>query len=435
MPRNADATPPATPPAAPAAAPPAGFPATAAEVEATLTALRTLLRTTLDRVLPGESSARSLGRFLQAGRMTAWRCWTVAYVADPAAALRAMPGTRGWADLLRRLATRGATDAEIAAIRTEVDRFEALLRTRSIGRAEVDALAAGVGGTRGERARIVAARRSASRGAAALYGVHAKLLVISYLVAPGKRKGTIDLASVGIIEGLGRLRPGAPWPIVQHAVASDRQQALRHHRPLGDGGAMPGLIRSLSSPGIAGSELTEHTDASGVTTIRLGDLRPEHRKGIRMVVADSMLGAQVGDDEVKPIHLHSTFLHPADLAVIELLVHRKLPRHTDPVAALLGTPIVPQSLPQARLASRLPLEEVFRPCVAGSASPRARAVAGAYKEGVARACAALRSDVESFDAFRIELPYPPAFAVALASVELQSRPPRRGGRSLRRRAR
>lgn len=399
---------------------PAGFPETAAEVDGALTALRNCLRVTLDRLLPHENSACSLGRFLQVGRMTAWRSWTIAYVADPAQALRAMPGSRGWSDVLRCLAVRGATEAEVAAVRDAVDRFNELVRVRKLGREEFDALTAGAPGSEAERTQIVAARRSASRGSAAMYGVHAKLLLACFLVAPGRQPGSIDLANVGIIDGLRRLRPGAPWPIVQHAVATDQDETLRRHRPLGDGGTMPGIIRSLSSDGIVGQELAEHTDASGVTEIRLGDVRPEHRSGIRVVIADSMIGNHLGEADVEPIDIHATFLHPADLGVIELLVHRDLPRHTDPVALLLGTPIVPQVLPQARLASRLPLEATLRPCTAGVASPKARAVVAAYGEALSRACAALGCSVGAFDAFRIELPYPPAFATASTSVEIRN---------------
>lgn len=398
---------------------PTGFTGAAAEAEAILTALRTHLRATLDRVLPPDYSARSLGRFLEVDRMTAWRCWTIAHVADPAQALRAMPGGRGWPSLLSRLANRGASKTEIAAIRDEVARFDSLLTRRRLDRDGLKAIAASAAGSDSERGPIVAARRSASRGAAALYGVHAKMLLHSVLLAPGRRRGTLDSATVGIIDGLRRLRSGPPWPIMQYAVTSGTARRRGRGASAADN-SMPALIREASTSGIVGCELTEHTDPQGITVVSLGDVRPKHRQGLRVIVAESNCVGRFGDGEIEPFDLLTSFLFPADLAVIELLVHRDLVRHTEPVAALIATPIGAHNFQHARLASRLPLEASFRPCAAGVASPRVKAAANAYEIGVSKACGMLRVGIDDFDAFRVELPYPPAFAAASASVELRN---------------
>lgn len=395
-----------------------GFTAAAAEVEEILGSLRRHLRATLDRVLPFEYSARSLGRFLGVDRMTAWRCWKIAHVADAAQALRAMPGGRGWPSLLSRLASRGASKAEIAAIRHEIARFDALLQGQGLDRHGLKALAAGAG-TKSERAQIVAARRSTSRGAASLYGVHAKALLVAVLLAPGRRRGTLDSASVSIIEDLRRLRPGAPWPIMQHAITGGTVRR-RGRGALAADSSMPALIREASTPGIVGCELSERTDERGVTVVSLGDVRPALRRGIRIATAVSSRVGAFGEGEIEPFDLSISFLVPADLAVIELFVHRDLARHTDPVASLIGTPIGPHNFERARLASRLPLEASFHPCEAGVPAPRVKAAADAYEVGVSKACGMLRVGIDEFDAFRVELPYPPAFAAAAASVELRN---------------
>lgn len=398
---------------------PIGFADAASDVEAILTALRKQLRMTLDRVLPSDYSARSLGRFLEVDRMTAWRCWTIAHVADPAQALRAMPGGRGWTRLLSRLAKRSATAAEIDAIRHEVARFESLLRRQSLDRSSLKAIAATAAGTEAERTQILAARRAASRGAASLYGVHAKALLVTVLLAPGGQRGTLDSATVAIIEDLRRLRPGAPWPIMQYAVTSGTARR-RSRRSLMADESMPSLIREASTPGIMGCELTEHTDERGVTVVSLGDVRPTHSRGMRITAAESNHVGALGEAEIEPFDLSISFLFPADLAVIELLVHRSLARHTDPVGSLIGTPVGPHNFEYTRLASRLPLEASFRPCKCGVESPRLKAASDAYRVGLSKACSMLHGDVDDFDAFRIELPYPPAFAAASASVELRN---------------
>lgn len=400
--------------------PASAFVAVAADTEAIFTALRGTLRATLDRVLPSDYSARSLGRYLEVDRMTAWRCWTIAHVADPAQALRAMPGGRAWPSLLSRLAKRGATAEEVAAIRREVERFEVLVQERSLDRQALKTIAAGAPGSERERAAIVAARRSASRGATSLYGIHAKTMLVAVLLAPGRPGDTLVSATLGIIDGLRRLRPGAPWPIMQHSVTSGSARGGARRAGPGKAGSLPTLLRDASTPGIAEHELTEQADPRGVTVVSLGDLREEHRGGIRVTAADSNRVGRFGDDEVEPFELSISFLFPADLAVVDLLVHRDLARHTDPVASLIGTPIGPHNFEQARLASRLPLESAFRSIEAGVASHRMKAATEAYAAGLLEACKRLRRDLDEFEAFRFELPYPPAFAAASASVELRN---------------
>ena len=64
------------------------------EVSAALEDLRQRLRPMIDRLMPEGYGVRSFSRGTGLELTSAWRCWTVAHVAEPAQALRALPGTK-----------------------------------------------------------------------------------------------------------------------------------------------------------------------------------------------------------------------------------------------------------------------------------------------------------------------------------------------------
>ncbi|MHC4832974.1 MAG: hypothetical protein ACYTFH_03570 [Planctomycetota bacterium] len=391
----------------------------AGEVEESLTTLRKRLRTAIDRVMPVGYGARSLGRALGLERMTAWRCWTIAHVADAAQAIRAMPGVQGWRKMLSQLEQRGAWASDLEAVREAVDEFESLLKARGVDRTMLRTLADGALDSSREAAGIRSSRRLATKAAARLYGLQAKTFLVSHVLSPGSRSGMLSLGIVAITEGLRRLRPGMPWPIVWNSVAIDESDELRRHTPLGDSKKLPNVVEAVSTPGIVGHELKEGFEKGRGRSIELCDVRPENDRGIRICTAENLSGIEVDrDQEFEQVSLHVSFLYPALSAVIEVLVHRDLHRHTEPASALLGSPLGVESMTDWQARTRLPLETSPREAPAGALPKALTELAPAYEEGLRRVIEAQGSGLEDFDLFRLEIPYPPMYATASLAFEL-----------------
>lgn len=392
--------------------------------------VRGRLRAVVTRLLPEDHGARSLARFLGVDRMTGWRCWTLVHEQDPRRAVRAMPGRRGWDRILTGLQTGGATGAELAAIRREVRAFEVFLGEQDLDwtllvQAEREKVS---NRTQDAAAAIIESRRLASEGAMGLYGLKSRLLLVSYVVAPGTSAGLVSLGSFGLIDGLQRTRAGDAWPIVQRPVIEEAGEARLYQRPCGDSIELPGLMTSISTPGI--DQGTLFKDRLGERTEMVmfaGDMDAQNpgkegfRVGFGECLLDRSFGASGSAETFQPVQLLTSFLTPARLAVIELLVHRDLEIEADPTATLIGTPLGPENLSDRLHARLLPLEAECRSVTPSPLPKRFGPVGRARTEGLRRVCEPMGCRPSDVSTHRLELPHPPLFASVGVSFGLRTR--------------
>lgn len=267
---------------------PEDFRRLASEVGNALGELRHRLRPLLDRLMPEGYGVRSFSRSTGLQLTSAWRCWTVAHVADPAQALRALPGAKAWKGVLAKFEDRLGASPELDGLRASVERLESLIRDRRLTRLVLRALAAGGLDSSREVGVLVEARRAASRSMAKLYGVQCKTRLTASLVASGRGPGGISIGNAGFFDRIARTRPGLPWPILRRSVAVDHEvEGIRRHQPLGDGEPLPTVLRSLSSRGIVGREVRaghrhdfETIDLADVPAGRSGRLRLFHAEAL-----------------------------------------------------------------------------------------------------------------------------------------------------------
>lgn len=421
-----------TSPAEPSSDPsPHDFRRLSSEVDEAITLLRQSLRSVLDKVLPANYGARSLGRALDLERMTAWRCWTIAHVADSASAIPAMPGKQAWATIIKRLRDAGAAAADLMSLRASIDRFEALIEARGVDRTTMRALAAGALDSNRETAAIVEARRAAARGTSKVYGVHAKAMITAQLLAPGPSRSTASIGSAVVFEGLGRHRPGVPWPIMRRSVARGREDVdgpgFVVHEPLGDGVELPTVIRSVSTPGVVGRELGTGSLEGKAETIDLCDVPAERNHRLRVAVAEYIPSIELEPDaKIESVCLQTSVPLPVDVVFIDLLVHREFVRYSEPAARLLGAPVFPEFLEVWRSAPRLPLENSIREASSLKLPPRFAAADKAYREVVRRVTKAQAGSIDDYQMFRLVLPYPPMFSVTSVTFELDEAARRSG---------
>lgn len=390
------------------------------EVDDAIAALRQQVRAAIDPILPGDYGARSLGRALELERMTAWRIWTIARVADVAQAIQAMPGTRAWLKLIERLEQRGTPAKSLASLRAAIDGFERLIADRGVDRTTMQALAAGALDSSRESASIMQARRTAARGMAKLYGVHVKAAICAHLLAPGPEKSTVSLGVGAVFEGLGRSRPGTAWPIVRRSVVKDDgESAYRSHVALGDERELPTVIRSVSTKGIVGRELRCGSRERNVETIDLCDVAADWNGRLRVGLAEYLPSIDLGSDVgIKNACLQTPVLLPTDSLIVDMLIHRSMARHSEPAASLLGTPVVPEYLDGWHGAARLPLESGARLVSSLALPARFAAADRGYREAVGRVAKAQGASIDEYEIFRVVVPYPPMHSLVAFTFEL-----------------
>ncbi len=403
--------------------PPPDFRQVALETAEAIALLRHRLRTILDRLLPDGYGARSLGRALDVEQTTAWRCWRIAHVADPAAALQVMPGRRAWESIFRRFEARGVHPRELKALREAFARIEPLIFGRRADRMVLRAIAGGGLDSKGELAALRPMRQAVSRGNARLYGVHAKTVVLSWMIAPGPSRGSVSLGVAGVIDGLRRLRPGPSWPVLQRSVASrDRKGNLLYYEPLGDDPALPSTVRGGSTRNPAGGELRAAV-RHGQETIDLGEVPPDRNGRLRPAHAEILRHAgDLPPDTALPVCLTTPVLLPVDSIIFDLCFHRDIARHTEPSASLLVSPISIERIMSVAEATRVPMETEMR-TVATTRLPGRRAeVTAAHLETLRRVAASQHATPDDYEVHRLVLPHPPLFASITGEFELASLP-------------
>jgi hypothetical protein len=392
----------------------------AADLSEALARIRHALRAILDRLLPHDSGVRAFARSLDLGLTTAWRCWSLAHVADVSTALKALPGDRGWGTILARFEARGVDEPLLDALRRAIKEVSTLLADRRLSRSIIRAIAAGQLASSRDITSMLAARREGVRSNTRLYGLHCKTRVAAVLLAAGTTPGSLSLTVGGCFDRLVRTRPGMPWPIHRRSAAIDAAGTkLRRHRAIGDVPELPMVISRLSSKGIFGSAIRPGLRHSW-ETIDLCDLSSEDRNGVRLVHAEMLPDAGV----IAPGEVMS-FLHqepaalPLDLLVLDLLIHRAVHRHTEPSASLHGTPIPADHLASWGESVRMPLEAEPERLDSPRLPRRLAAVDAPYRAALRIMAEALGAKLDAFDLFRLTVPSPPLFSVTAIGCELK----------------
>jgi len=397
---------------------PKDFRRLSAETTEALAKLRQTLRRALDRILPEGYGARSLGRTLGLGRMTAWRCWRIAHAADPAVVLPELPGRLAWKEIIDRLDDRGLRPDERKALREAFARLEPIVFGRRADRAALRTMAAGGLDPESSRQALRDIRRATTRGAATLYGVKAKTIVLTWTVAPGRRRHSVSFGLAGAMDGISRLRPDLPWPILQRTVVLQAGGTRDFYAPLGDDPKIPHLLRGVSTPGVSGTELRLERRPDR-ETIDLGEVAPERNGSLRIFHAEFMPDAGTldpGPPDLVP--LLSSILVPADSVVFSLAFHRETPPHSEPFVSLLHPPVYMDVQWSFDRAIRVPLEVAMRRARGLGLPRRCAALEEGHREAFRRVTEAQGVKGEDFLHYRIDLPYPTPFSVVAGQFEM-----------------
>ena len=392
--------------------PESDFESTLRLVSAEVEALQSALRAALESVLPESTGARACGRALGLTRFLGWATWNLAYAPDVPAAIRSLPGIRGWKSILAALRKHGCPDGRVSTLEKASASVTEIFSKRKISVTLLRSIAVGGLDTERDATRIRSARRDARAAAETLLGVRASLNAVASIVGPPDPDGFVDMASLSLFAGLERLRPGPAWPIFRWSYINREGRGASPQRAAIEPGAKLPLVARLSSPGLDAAELrlVEHERHPIFEFLAP---RPGRIGGLQAAFGEwTRHGGQILPTETRTdICLVATI--PTRTAILDLFLHRDVPFVGEAAAGLYTAPD-PMGVARMREgdqhlveSGRLPLEvEATTP--AGTGLPaRWKSCDAAWRALVDRGFRAIRGRPADFRHIRIEVPDPP----------------------------
>jgi hypothetical protein len=411
-----------------------------------IAAVQGALRVALTGILNDDAGARAFGRSFGLTRSLGWSLWNLAFAPDVPAALRALPGEKGWKLFFDGLRRRGCTPERLGALQAATAVLLAELKSRSLQPTLLRSIASGVLDTADEIRQMHRARRRAREAAEVIYGVRSTSIWSALIAGEPDDEQCVDTAGVTCFDGLERLRPGPGWPIFEGQVHEGNPNASV--KPL-EASEIGWAVDRLCTPGSVGVAL-QQSYALGhlVTFVDVGAsahgnrarkaIASSHRsvRGIRAAFGQLSLRsgritpAQTGGSP-QPMHLGMIFSVPTSVATFEILLHRKIPMHAEPSAALYGPPDAwpdatgGHGVPSRLESKRLPLDAAVEVLTADEDSvitPKAKraktrraaesmsgpsAAQSTNQEILSVAFASLGASIADFRRFRITVKDPP----------------------------
>jgi len=390
-----------------------------ADLAPTLNRLRGAVRVILDTKHKAKAGARACAREFGFDKSIGWKIYQIGYSEDFVTALSALPGARGWEIVFGKFAASNATPAQVDEAKAALAAFEKQLASRRIDRSMLSGMAAAVDDTEESRRQMLRLRKQASDAMAVILGVHVNARIGGYLCMPSKTPGMVDIAATTVIAGLERRRPGPPWFLYRQIWSYDAAGAERKltQGPLVESPMAP-LVEELSSHGIRADEIARRPGAAaafdfiGRSPTRSDSLTVSFAEFEQAVGPSSRQGAERTAELSMPIS------KPTSAAVLDILMHRDLPRGSAPAASMFASLGVAGSDPSARERLRLSLEaQVSKPASLHVESTGAEANR-AYGELCRGSAARFGFDLSEFECHRIVVPHPPVPCTIMMSWDL-----------------
>lgn len=382
----------------------------------------------------------ALTRALGIEKSTASRVARGVRAADGAAALLEFPAPEGILKVVAACEARGASPQRIDEVRSAIDELRKCFDEIPGGRiVAVEALRGGPsGGSRRanasvERARVReerAAARAIFAGLRSMHGCAARFQYLLRIQLPIEGSDLLEPASVSLLEGFVRLRPGAP--IQLHASRIQRRdepaEGLRtlEGEPIGFH-----IERALMTEFCAGTQERLVSRRQGpYIQLELGPADPPIDKPMSVALAFRELArdARYAGADVRFGCIRHLFRRPVERVRIEFMVPRGYLADAVPVFRcsqdLFGTPDLRNGPPDdGRDGIEVSARYLAMGRGAGEASEAPDAAPEGDREVVRRVFERLKLDPNDFDRYRLDLAYP------LLGVwnEMWYELPRRGG--------
>ncbi len=180
-------------------------------------------------------------------------------------------------------------------------------------------------------------------------------------------------------------------------------------RSLGGGLAQGGgvLMPELSSPMISGAEIAERDDRPSSFEFRTRDPRREGSLNVCFGEYAEAVGPACKQGAEKIAEFSLPLSVPTPTAVLDILMHRDLPRTGDLQAELYASGVAVSANPRSRDRLRLPLEARVGTPTSLHISDLGPEANASYIEACRRGAAKFGFDLSAFEVHRVVVPHPP----------------------------
>lgn len=391
------------------------------EVRAVMDELRSAIRAALDA--DGAELDRSpaeLSRDLGLDTKLGWKLHRLLSDHDPFAAALFVPGRAGVGIIIEGLGRVCSDAAVLKRVQQAGDKFQRCVSHHADNRAGFDVLLSVQ--TNDERSSIEH-RKLAYQGVRSVWGVESVANLMTYMIHPSAQGDTMDVASIRGIIGCQRLRENVPWRIARTTMRRPGGVESQFQREAVDPamrGTDPGdelpILRTFCSDPLPSIERVP--SPLGAVEFQLGK-GPVGKQGRFDLITGEVARAvqsRYANPGDPPLRARFAVRIPTQMVVFDVMMHREMFARTTPVAKMLSdlfaTDLGSQPQPQDEIPGVLGPETL-------RASPDALSIEACprYADAVDEAMGTLGWAPESFDVFRMRMPYPPVPATLVMEFD------------------
>ncbi|MFO0826906.1 MAG: hypothetical protein U0572_02060 [Phycisphaerales bacterium] len=389
----------------------------------TVLALRSALLELYHSVNADTTRPQEVARRFGLNKNLTWKLARILQSEDAFEAVPLIPGAAGLDILLEAMSSAGAPASAVDRVRSSAIAFDRMVEAHADDRAGFELLLDSMGGSRP----LEVGRKLAFRGNTAIWGLQARVRLTAEFLAPNDSDPSmLDIALVGGLFGVRRLRQVQRWPLFRFASYNDDASPLPLGRPVEPvepseaEKRIPWLMSSWSSPPIPPIE-----PVFGPTDVvhELAD-GPIGRTGEFDCVFGIVERASVpryADANNRTGEPASAITLPIETLIFDLFVHRSLTEAQHPELCVYGRPSGALSLdPDLRARQVLPLSE--RLVALGGSPPQvATPLVPRYERLVATVFERAKWNPRDFTAVRLVLAFPPMPSTVVLRYQLPDR--------------
>jgi len=385
------------------------------DAKATLRSVSDALADVVEAAAGGIPRPAELCRILTIDKKLGWKISKVVQARDPLAAVEHIPGSAGVEIFLAAASRHGASDELLERTREALRRFDRLIEVHAGDRESFEMMARGIAEGSSDQSEFNH-RRAAFRGNSYTWGVQARTQLSTNIVYPSSKSGRVDIALVGGLIDLRRLRPKVAWVVARlgfvgtsddpqdNEIIEDTPMPLLSEfctEP-------PQALRTVRSPaGFVEVELAEGPvgDTGAMTFIFCGE-----------PFRDAGSAYRTDADPVANLNVHVRT--PSKVLIHDLLVHESLFGRLDPRANIYSEVHHEVRSSRTRLEKyQLPVRVGVDYLGRGSSVLRTPDVPR-YPEMARHVLGLVDQNAEQFDAYRLRMQFPIVPTAVTMSFEL-----------------
>jgi hypothetical protein len=377
-------------------------------------ALRAAFTRLLQEVGAGERAAEIAAK-LEIDPKLAWRAVSIISIDQPLLAAEHLPGDEGVEILIRAARRRGASEPAALQLRAAIEAFKMLQREHADDRQTFEAMLASLAGDGPDSFRTqLAARKSAFKANAAIFGVYARVQFRCDFVHASSKPGKLDFAALRGWIGLVRLRPGANWMFLR-AKAYDSSISGIRSAPFENGALDPEAYHHLHAPLIPRfcstpiPRFRQSTDERGMVNTYIHEGPIGLGGALNLVTGEFArgVGSPVGSADDPFGECGDRLSTPVELFIHDLLIDRSIWGRVEPELIMFPENCVAPPHPSGeRDKPRLPVPERVQHIGRGLIAAHVPEIPS-YSEMASLACERLGWIGDDFDLYRVRMPFPP----------------------------